>query len=151
MSSERKDYRAARRAFIASCEAARVDAIARVQPGQAVDGNPLFVDTAALGGRLETRAVLVASNDTKGSKTQIALMKAAPPPPGERLVLVHALDPQHFGGPVDPVWAATILTSVATEDLSRVTVLTVMDLTGGGLEAILRRILPKAEITVTAF
>lgn len=147
MTDEGKDYRSCRRAFIAACEAAHVDAIARVQPGKADDGKPLFTDTAALGERLATRATLVVGNDFRGSAAQIGLLKL-PPPPGDRLVLVHALDPLHFGGAADPAWAKTVLTGVATEDLSKVTVLTMMDMVGG-LEPILRQAMPKAEITVT--
>jgi hypothetical protein len=147
MSSERNDYRSHRCAFIAACEAHGVDAIARVQPGQGADGKPLFTDTVALGARLATRAVLVVGNDAKGSAAQIDLLRTAPPP-GERLVVVHALDPGHFGGPADPVWAGTVLASVVAEDLSRVGMLTVVDMTGG-LEPILRHALPRTEITVT--
>lgn len=147
MTEQGKDYRSCRRAFIAACDAAHVDAIARVQPGKADDGKPLFTDTAAMGDRLATRATLVVGNDAKGSAAQIMLLKK-PPPPGDRLVLVHALDPKGFGGSADPAWAATILKAVATEDLSKVTALAMMDMVGG-LEAILREAMPKAEITVT--
>ncbi|MDB5735011.1 MAG: hypothetical protein JWN16_1648 [Alphaproteobacteria bacterium] len=147
MSSERNDYRTHRRAFIAACEAHGLDAIARVQPDRGDDGKPLFTDTVALGERLAARAVLVVGNDANGSAAQIDLLGTAPPP-GERLVLVHALDPGRFGGPADSVWATTVLAAVAAEDLSRVGVLTVMDMTGG-LEPILRRVMPHMEITVT--
>jgi len=143
-------YRAARRAFIAACDAAGVDAIARVQPGKADDGKPLFTDTAAMGDRRAARAVLVVSNGPQGSAAQISLLKQPSPPAGERLVLVHALDPARFGGPADGVWAAAILAAVATEDLSRVTALAAMDLTGGDLRAALAAALPKARITLTA-
>jgi hypothetical protein len=145
MPDERNLYRRTRRAFIAACEAAGVDAIARVQPGQAADGKPLFVDTAALGDRLAARATLVVSNNTPGSKAQIALLKL-PPPPGDRLVLVHAIDPAHFGGPPNPAWAKVILAAVTTEDLSRVTTLTLMNLAGGDLAPILRQLLPGATL-----
>jgi uncharacterized protein DUF2817 len=147
MADERNLYRAQRRAFIAACDAAHVDAIARVQPGAGADGKPLFTDTAALGERLAERATLVVGNSAKGSAAQIALLKL-PPPPGDRLVLVHALDPAHFGGPANPAWAMTILTAVATEDLSRVTVLTLMDL-AGGLAPMVRKAMPGREITIT--
>jgi hypothetical protein len=147
MTDQGKDYRSCRRAFIAACDAAHVETIARVQPGKADDGKPLFTDTAAMGDRLATRATLVVGNDAKSSAAQIMLLKK-PPPPGDRLVLVHALNPKDFGGSADPAWAATILKAVATEDLSKVTALTMMDMVGG-LEAILREAMPKAEITVT--
>ena len=144
MPDERNLYRDQRRAFIAACDAAHVDAIARVQPGKGADGRPLFTDTAALGERLATRATLVVGNDAAATARQIALLN--PPPAGERLVLVHALDPAHFGDPADPVWATTILTAVATEDLSRVTVCTFIDLTAGDLATILRTAMPNASV-----
>ncbi len=144
MTDERNLYRDQRRAFIAACEAAHIDVIARVQPGKADDGKPLFTDTAARGDRRATEAMLVISNDAAGSQAQIARLAA--PPPG-RLVLVHALDPARFGGPPDAAWAATILKAVATEDLSRVTALALVDLTGGSLLAIVQQVLPRAAIT----
>lgn len=146
MTDERNLYRANRRAFIAACEAAGVDAIARVQPGQAADGKPLFTDTAALGERLAARATLVVGNDAAATARLIALLHDAPPP-GERLVLVHALDPKHFGGTADPAWATTVLAAVAKEDLSRVTVLALVNLAGGDLVPILAKAMPKAVIT----
>ena len=148
MADERNLYRDSRRAFIAACEAAHVDVIARVQPGKAADGKPLFTDTAALGERLATRATLVVGNGPESSAMLIQLLRL-PPPPGDRLVLVHALDPVHFGGLPDPGWAGKVLTAVATEDLSRVTELAVMDLTGGDLLALLQAALPRAAITLT--
>lgn len=146
MADDRLLYRSQRRAFIAACEAAHVDAIARVQPGAGIDGKPLFTDTAALGERLAARATLVVGNSARASAAQIKLL--TPPPPGERLVLVHALDPAHFGGPANPSWAMTVLTAVATEDLSRVTALTLMDL-AGGLAPVVRKAMPQAMVTVT--
>jgi len=142
-----KDYRSCRRAFIAACDAAHVDAIARVQPGKADDGKPLFTDTAAMGDRLATRATLVVGNDAQATAAQIALLQTAPAP-GARLVLVHALDPKGFGGAPDPAWAATTLTAVATEDLSKVTALTLCDLTGGQMLPLLQKAMPKAIITL---
>jgi len=147
MTEQGKDYRSCRRAFIAACEAAHVETIARVQPGKADDGKPLFTDTAALGDRLATRATLVVGNDARASTAQIGLLATAPPP-GERLVLVHALDPKDFGSPADPAWAAPILTAVATEDLSKVTALILHDLAGGDLLALLQKAMPKAAITL---
>ena len=43
-----KAYRAARRGFIAACEKARVETVARLHPAKASDGKPLFMDCAAL-------------------------------------------------------------------------------------------------------
>ena len=57
-------YRSARRAFIAACEAAHVDTVARLHPSRDKDGKPLFMDSAALGPRLAQRAVLAIANDT---------------------------------------------------------------------------------------
>lgn len=149
MADERNLYRRTRRAFIAACEAAAVETIARVQSGAGTDGKPLFTDTAALGERLAERATLVVGNSAKAAAAQVALLKL-PPPPGDRLVLVHALDPAHFGGPAEAKWALAVLTAVATEDMSRVTALTLMDLVGG-LAPIVRKAMPKCEITVSDF
>ena len=135
------DYRSSRHAFIAACEAVGVDAIARVQPGKAPGGKPLFLDSVALGPRTAARAVLVIGNDTRAAAALIFLLHNFPPPSDQRLVLVHALG-------VDPAWAAATLASIATEDLSRVTELAVLNLTGMDPEPALRAALPKAKITV---
>jgi hypothetical protein len=123
-------YRAARRAFIASCEAAAVDPIARLHPAKDKDGKPLFMDSAALGPRLATRAVLAIADDALGSAIMTALLKQRPVLPQDcRLVLVHALDPAAFAGvKTDPAWPAAMLAAVATEDLSRVRDLAVLPL-----------------------
>jgi len=123
-------YRAARRAFIAACEAAHVDPIARLHPSRGPDGKPLFMDCAALGPRLATRAVLVTANDAAGSAIMVALLrqKLATPKDG-RLVLVHALDPAVFAGVKrDAAWPAAMLAAVAIEDLSRVLKLDILPL-----------------------
>ncbi len=125
-------YRHARRAFIAACEAAHVDAIARLNPAKSPDGKPLFMDCAALGPRLASRAVLVAAEGAAGSGLLTALLPFSPPP-GARLVLVHALDPAAFAGVQgDPGWAAAMLAAVAAEDLSRVRDLAIIALDGDG-------------------
>ena len=145
------DYREARRDFIAACEAIDADAIARVQPGTAPDGKPLFLDTVALGPRTATKAVLVIGNDAKASAALIFLLRNFPPRAGQRLVLAHALDPAAFaGGVTNPSWAAAMLASIAAEDLSRVTELAVLNLTGMDPEPALQAALPKAKITVRA-
>ena len=120
--SSGSDYRAARRAFIAACEAAQVDPIARLNPAPAPDGKPLFMDCAALGPRLASRAVLAVANDAAGSAIAAALLTdPLRLPKDARLVLVHAPDPAAFAGvPGDPAWPVTALAAVATEDLSRV-------------------------------
>jgi hypothetical protein len=133
MSADLKDYRAARRAFIAACEAAGVDTIARVHPAKAADGKPLFMDCAALGPRLATKAVVAIAHDLPGSHalTQL-LQKPIALPPGARLVLVHAPDPAAFAGMAsDAPWALASLSAMATEDLSKVTGPVVLNLNGG--------------------
>ena len=115
-------YRAARRAFIAACDAAHVDAIARLNPAKAADGKPLFMDAAALGPRLATSALMAIATDAEGSAIAVALLREPITlPPDTRLVLVHALDPAAFAGiEGDPAWAAAMLAVVAGEDVSRV-------------------------------
>ena len=128
MSADLKDYRTARRAFIAACEAAGVDTIARVHPAKAADGKPLFMDCAALGPRLATKAVVAIAHDLPGSQalTQL-LQEPIPLPPGARLVLVHALDPAAFAGVAgDPAWPAAMLKAEVTEDLRKVRALAVL-------------------------
>ena len=120
-------YRAARRAFIAACEKAHVDTVARLHPSKGPDGKPLFMDCAALGPRDATRAVLVVGCDAADTGLLMQLLDA--PPKDARLVLVHAFDPAAFAGvPGDPAWPPAMLGAVATEDLSRVRALAVMAL-----------------------
>lgn len=124
----RGTYRAARRAFIAACEKAHVDTIARLHPAKGPDGKPLFMDTAALGPRRAPRAVLVVAYDAAGTDMMTDLLQLAPPEDA-RLVLVHALDPAAFAGVAsDPAWPAAMLGAVATEDLPRVRDLMVLAL-----------------------
>src|ERR1700761_6889236 len=85
-------YRARRRAFIAACDAAHVDAIARLNPAKAADGKPLFMDAAALGPRLAAKALMVIAADADGSAIAVALLQDEIALPRDtRLVLVHAL------------------------------------------------------------
>jgi hypothetical protein len=143
-------FRAARRAFIAACEKAHVETVARLQPGKAPDGMPLFMDCAALGPRTATRAVLAVGHDAKDSALLIALLSEAPPP-GTRLVLVHALDPAAFAGTgADPAWAMAGLGSVAIEDLSRVRHLGLLALTRSddSLLPVLQTNLPQTVLTI---
>lgn len=126
-------YRAARRAFIAAAEAAHVDTIARLHPARDIDGKPLFMDSAALGPRHATRAVLAIAADAQGSAIMVQALQHPIPLPGDtRLVLIHALDPAGFAGvPSDAAWPVKMLQAVATEDLSRVERLAVLPLETG--------------------
>lgn len=139
-------YRAARRAFIAACDAAHVDAIARLNPAKAADGKPLFMDAAALGPRLATSALMAIATDADGSAIAVALLKEPISlPPDTRLVLVHALDPALFAGVTgDPAWPPTMLAAVAGEDMSRVAHPHVLAL--GGAEAGRRVALATAQL-----
>ena len=97
--SSESAYRAARRAFIAACQTAHVDSIARLHPAKDKDGKPLFMDSVALGPRHATRAVLVIAADVTGSIIMADLLKGGLAPPEDaRVVLVHALDPAAFAG-----------------------------------------------------
>jgi hypothetical protein len=136
MTGEGKDYRALRRAFIAACEARGLDTIARVHPAKAPDGKPLFLDSVALGPRTATKGLLVVTSDAAGSRLLTGLIAGGvTPPPGARLVLVHALDPAGFAGAAsDPAWSAAMLRAVVTEDLAKAPHPVVMDLTGAADE-----------------
>ena len=143
-------YRAARRAFIAACEAAHVDVITRLHPSKSADGKPLFMDAAAFGPRLAAKAVLVIARRAGGGRLMTQLLgEGLEPPAGTRLVLVHALEPAAFAGAdIDPDWPAAMLGAVATEDLSRVRDLAVLPLEeGADLTSPLSSRLPKARIT----
>lgn len=114
-------YRASRRAFIAACEKAHVETVARLHPTRGPDGKPLFMDCAARGARHAARAVLAIAYDAPGSDLLIPLLREPRLPLDARLVLVHALDPAAFAGvPGDPAWPVAMLGAVVTEDLSHV-------------------------------
>lgn len=147
-------YRTARRAFIAACEKAHVETVARLHPAKAPDGKPLFMDSAAVGPRHAAKAVLVAAYDAPGSAVLIALLadrfKSALPADAQ-LVLVHALDPAAFAGvESDPAWPAAMLGAEATEDLSHARQLAVLPLgrRDEKLKPALEAHLPRAKITV---
>jgi len=149
--SPRMTYRAARRAFIAACEKAHIDTVARLHPSKGPDGKPLFMDCAALGPRRAARAVLMVGHDAAGTDLLIQLLGTVSVPKDARLVLVHAFDPARFAGvPGDPAWPPAMLGAVATEDLSRVRDLTVISLAGGGeaLKAAVQEKLPQAAVTL---
>jgi len=149
-SPDQKSYRAARRAFIAACESAHIDTVARLHPAKGPDGKPLFMDCAALGPRRAAKAVLIVAYDAAGTDVLIALLREPPLPAETRLVLVHAPDPASFAGVAgDPAWPPAMLRAVATEDLSRVRDLAVLPLNrrDDSLKAVLQTPLPQAAIT----
>jgi hypothetical protein len=147
-----RTYRSARRAFIAACQKARADSIARVHPAASgPNGNPLFIDSVALGPREARKALLlIAGGDGRdgslGSGLLTGLLDAGVRPPTDaRLVMVHALNP--FGmardqreneegvGLDDPraarSWSFAMLGAILTEDLARMEKLRVLDLVRG--------------------
>ncbi len=143
---DRGSYRAARRAFIAACEKAHVDTVARLHPAKGPDGKPLFMDCAALGPRRAAKAVLVVGYDAAGTAIMTDLLRH---PADGRLVLVHALDPALFAGVAsDPAWPAAMLGAVAVADLSRVRDLAVLGLgrEDKSLGPLLQQRLPQAAI-----
>ncbi len=147
-------YRHARRAFIAACEQAHLDTVARLHPAKGPDGKPLFMDCAATGPRDAAKAVLVVARGPSGSAILVALLEGdLTPPPGARLVLVHALDPAAFAGVTgdpanNPEWPAAMLKAEVTEDLRKVRALAVLPLEGGAdLKPVLAAQLPDAKIT----
>ena len=97
------DYRSARKAFIAACRGAGIDVVSRVHPSaQGPDGKPLFLDAAAIGPREAKKALLLISGTHGveghfGSGAQAGLLREGlTPPPGARIVLIHALNPFGF-------------------------------------------------------
>jgi|GEM_PF-1043007 len=147
-----KDYRDARKAFIAACEHAQGDSIARVHPTvRGPDGKPLFIDSAAFGSREAVKALLVITGvdgetGFSGSHILTALLDSRTMPlPGTRLVLVHALNPFGFAWRTrenedgisldDPAagasWSAAMLRAIATEDLARVRKLRILEIDKG--------------------
>src|SRR5512146_2227072 len=99
------DYREARHAFVAACEAADLGVTTRLHPSEkGADGKPLFPDTAALGDRGAKTALLLISGTHGvegyfGSGVQHGLLReglAARAPKGTKIVLLHALNPYGF-------------------------------------------------------
>lgn len=126
-------YRDSRRAFIAACEMARLDPIARFHPATSPDAKPLFMDCVAIGPRHAGQAVLVVAATSRGSKILTQLVrKGLTVPDQTRVVLVHGFDPASFAGTSgDPGWPNHMIAAVATEDLSRAHRLGVMALEPG--------------------
>jgi len=149
--SPQKTYRAARRAFIAACEAAHAETVARLHPAKAPDGKPLFMDCTALGPRHAEKALLVISYDAPGSEVLVSLLHDVKAPAEARLVLVHALDPAQFADVAgDANWSSAMLRAVATEDLCHVKNLSLLSLGRDGKSVVpaLQSALPGAHITV---
>ena len=99
------DYRQARHDFVHACEQAGIDVVARVHPSVAGrDGKPLFLDTAVIGPRNATKALLTISathgvEGYFGSGVQTGLMReglATRAPADTKIVLLHALNPYGF-------------------------------------------------------
>jgi hypothetical protein len=99
------DYRCGRHNFIAACERAGIDVIARVHPkAQGRDGKPLFLDTAIIGPRDAKKALLLISathgvEGYFGSGVQTGLMReglARRVPKDCKIVVLHALNPYGF-------------------------------------------------------
>ena len=98
-----QDYRGARKAFIAACEARGIDVISRVHPSaKGPDGKPLFLDVCALGPRTAQKALLLICGTHGvegyfGSGVMTGLLRNGVAPPLEtRLVMIHALNPFGF-------------------------------------------------------
>lgn len=147
-----KDYREARKAFIAACEHAHGDSIARVHPtALGPDGKPLFINSVAFGSREATKALVVITGvdgeaGLLGSHILTALLDSEVTPlPGTRLVLVHALNSFGFAwgrhtnedglSLDDPAasqsWSFAALRAIATEDLARTRKLRILDISQG--------------------
>ena len=99
------DYRQGRHAFVAACEHASIDVVARVHPDQqGHDGKPLFLDTAVIGPREAKKALLLISathgvEGYFGSGVQTGLMReglATRAPKDTKIVVLHALNPYGF-------------------------------------------------------
>src|SRR4029077_5344320 len=87
------DYRQGRKAFIAACEKAGIDTIARVHPcAKGPDGKPLFIDSAALGPRRAKKALLLIAGTHgvegySGSGVETGLLREGlTAPPDARIV-----------------------------------------------------------------
>jgi hypothetical protein len=146
------DYRSARKAFIAACIRAPADSIARVHPAvSGPRGNPLFLDSVALGPRDAGKALLlVAGGDGTeggmGAGLLSGLLDAGIRPKRDaRLVMVPALNPyglafgrkeNESGIDLDAAgaarsWSFAMLRDILTEDMAHVTKLRVLELAQG--------------------
>lgn len=99
------DYRSARAAFLQACTAAGLGTIARVHPkARGRDGKPLFLDTATIGPRDATSALLLISGTHGvegyfGSGVQTGLLREGlvrRVSNAAKVVMLHALNPHGF-------------------------------------------------------
>ena len=133
MMDERSEspYRHARRAFIAACEHAHLDTVARLHPAKSPDGKPLFMDCAAAGPRDAARAVLVVARGHSGSDILVALLDGGLIlPPGAKAGAGACPGPGRLcrGGGRSRMWPAAMLEAEVTEDLRKVRALAVLPL-----------------------
>lgn len=147
-----KDYRNARGGFIAACERAHADSIARVHPhALGPDGKPLFIDSVAFGSRDAVTALLVLTGRDGASGLlgahflNLVLESRVLPRSGTRMVLVHALNPFGFAWGRraneegleldDPAakgsWSYAMLKAIATEDLAHIGKLKLLEVDKG--------------------
>ena len=97
------NYRNARHAFIAACEARDLGVTSRLHPAETgADGKPLFLDTATIGARDAKTALLLISGTHGvegyfGSGVETGLLREGlAAPKGAKIVLLHALNPFGF-------------------------------------------------------
>lgn len=98
------DYKTARRNFLSACEALDLGTTSRVHPSAKTrDGKPLFMDTAVIGEREATTALLMISathgvEGYFGSGVQTGMLreKKLKAPKKSKIVLLHALNPYGF-------------------------------------------------------
>jgi predicted deacylase len=99
------DYREARHAFVAACEAAGLGVTTRLHPSEkGADAKPLFLDTTTIGDRDAKTALLLISGTHGvegyfGSGVQHGLLReglAERAPRGAKIVMLHALNPFGF-------------------------------------------------------
>jgi hypothetical protein len=98
------DYKTARANFLAACKAVDLGTTARVHPtARTRDGKSLFLDTAIIGPRESTTALMMISathgvEGYFGSGVQTGLLREGllEAPEGAKIVLLHALNPYGF-------------------------------------------------------
>ncbi len=148
-----RDYRKARKTFIAACEHAHGDSIARVHPtAQGPDGKPLFIDSVALGSRDARKALLVITgcrgeDGFLGSQILTSLLDSQVMLLAGKRALSWFMHLNPFGfawgqqanedGLVldDPKagdsWSLAMLKAIATEDMARTRKVRILDVAQG--------------------